>query len=306
MAGLLRAGCCTIGSTVRRRLALLVATLPLVACAPSEVRGSGFCAPPTISTPFSSEPPVAGASSGESMAALLGLGGALAGAVGDETMKVDVLARIQEAQLLIAGTRAELDCAAESARQVADYLARKQSSTVQSLTIGSIAAAAVSGIVGVFLSTRQAASWTQDGAAVAGGVLSGGLGLGSLYVHANALYPHPRNLLADVWFGPNASATYPPIVWGYFTQAVFSNDQRAPIREKILERWNQFEDIRKNDPVTVALLFGPGGTYDVANLRLRATMLDEVKAEVELMNQDIAALAARLFREHWVGNRRVQ
>jgi hypothetical protein len=230
------------------------------------------------------------------MAALLGLRGALTGAMRGETTKVDVLARIQEAQLAIAGTRAELDCAAESARQVADYLGRKQSSTVQSLTIGSIAAAALSSIVGVFLSTRQASDATQDAAAVAGGVLSGGLGLGSLYVHAHALYPHPRNLLADVWFGPKDSAAYPRIVWGYFSQPVFSNDQRAPIREKILERWNQFEEIRKNDPETVALLFGPGGTYDAGTLRLRATMLDEVKAEVELMNQDIAALAARLFR----------
>jgi hypothetical protein len=232
------------------------------------------------------------------MAALLGLRSALTGATRDKTTKVDVLARIQEAQLLIAGTRAELDCAAESARQVADYLARKQSSTVQSLTIGSIAAAAVTGIVGVFLSTRQASNAAQDGAAVAGGVLSGGLGLGSLYVHANALYPHPRNLLADVWFGPKDSATYPPIVWGYFTQPVFSNDRRTPIRERILARWKQFEDIRKNDPVTVALLFGPGGTYDAATLRLRAAMLDEVNAEVELMNQDIAALAAMLFRAY--------
>jgi hypothetical protein len=280
------------------RLAFLAATLLLASCAPSEGRGSGFCAPPAIGSPFSSDPPPAGASSDESMAALLGLRVALTGAARGETTKVDVLARIQEAQLLIAGTRAELDCAAESARQVADYLARKQSSTVQSLTIGSIAAAAVASIVGVFLSTRQTSSSTQDGAALAGGVLSGGLGLGSLYVHANAQYPHPRNLLADVWFGPKASATYPPIVWGYFTEPVFSNDQRDTIRERILERWNRFEDIRKNDPATVALLFGPGGTYNAATLRLRATMLDEVKAEVELMNQDIAALAARLFRAY--------
>lgn len=269
--------------------------LLLAACAPSEVRGSGFCAPPTIGTPFPSDPPLAGTSSDETLAALLGLRAALADGTGDQATKVDVLARIQEAQLVVAGTRAELDCAAESARQVAEYLARKQSSAVQSLTIGSVAAAAVTSIVGAFLATRQASSWTQDGAAVAGGALSGGLGLGSLYVRAHALYPHPRNLLADVWFGPKDSPTYPPIVWGYFTEPVFSNDRRAPIREKILERWNRFEDIHKNDPATVALLFGPGGTYDADTLRLRATMLDEVKAEVELMNQDIAALAARLF-----------
>jgi hypothetical protein len=34
--------------------------------------------------------------------------------------------------------------------------------------------------------------------------------------------------------------------------------------------------------------------YD--SLRLRAAMLDEVKAEVELARQDLAAIAARLLR----------
>ena len=40
------------------------------------------------------------------------------------------------------------------------------------------------------------------------------------------------------------------------------------------------------------MLFGGGGSYDVDSLRLRAAILDEVKAEVELARQDLAALAA--------------
>ena len=62
-----------------------------------------------------------------------------------------------------------------------------------------------------------------------------------------------------------------------------------------MERWKTFQDI-KDDPAAVALLFGAGGRYDADMLRTRATMLDEVKAEVDLMNQDIAAMAARLLR----------
>ena len=202
------------------------------------------------------------------MAALLGLHALLPDGARDEAKRVDVLARLGEAGLAIASTRAELDCSAESAQQVADYLAHAQSSAVQWLTVGSIAAAAATGIVSVFLSTGQASGWAQNGFAIGGGAVTAGLGATSLFVHVHTRFEHTRNMLADVWFGPRESSIYPPIVWGYLTQPEFSNDQRAPIRAKIVERWTQFQGIQ-DDPCVVALLFGAGGTYDADTLRLR-------------------------------------
>ncbi len=228
------------------------------------------------------------------MAALLGVRALLVQGIHDETTRIDLLARIEEARLTIAGTRAELDCAGERAKQAADYLAHAQESAVHSLTVASIAAAAATSIVSVFLSTGQTSTWTQNGFAIGGGAVTAGLGVASLEVHLHIRVDHPRNPLADVWFGPKESMVYPPVVWGYLTEPEFSNDQREPIRKRLVERWLQFQGVRKDDPKLVALLFGAGGTYDAETLRMRASMIDQVKAEVDLMNQDIAALAARM------------
>jgi hypothetical protein len=228
------------------------------------------------------------------MAALLGMRALLLEGTHDEATRIDLLARIEEARLTIAGTRAELDCAGERAKQAADYLAQAQDSAVHALTVSSIAAAAATSIVSVFLSTRQTPTWTQNGFAIGGGAVTAGLGVASLDVHLHIRMDHPRNPLADVWFGPKESTLYPPMVWGYLTEPAFSNDQREPIRKRIVERWLQFQGVRKDDAKLVELLFGPGGTYDEETLRMRASMIDQVKAEVDLMNQDIAALAARM------------
>jgi hypothetical protein len=99
-----------------------------------------------------------------------------------------------------------------------------------------------------------------------------------------------------VWRGPPSTSLYPPFLWGYLTHDEFSNDGRRSIREKIVERWRHFEGLDE-DETLAALLFGDGGEYDVDALRTRAAMLDEVKAEVELANQDVAALASALLAE---------
>jgi hypothetical protein len=281
-----------------RRLALAASGLVLVsACSPVEARGGGYCAPPVVApSAFVSDPePPAGASRSTHLAALLGLGGK---ATEDAALPVEtrvlVVERVELARLAIASTSAELECESERAEQAADYLTRRQSKNVQALTIASIAAAALTGIAGVFLSTRGAPGDDQDAFAIGGGGVTAALGLASLYVHPHADFEHPRNLLADVWAGPSASSVYPPFVWTYLTRAAFSNGQREAIREKIVARWRRFEQV--DDPSTEALLFGRGGSYDADTLRTRSAMLDEVRAEVELTHQDLAAFAEALLK----------
>jgi hypothetical protein len=229
------------------------------------------------------------------VAALVGLGGVTAPQVAQSTdARLRVVERISLAGIIVGATVAELDCESERARQAADYLARGQAGGVQGLTVGSIAAATLTGIAGVFLSTKGASALAQDTTAVSGGAVAAGLSFASLYVHAQATYDHQRNLLADVWLGPAVSATYPELVWAYLNRPAFSNTRTQAIRRRIIERWKQFHQVE--DAATAAVLFGSGGAYDVDALRLRGAMLDEVKAEVELTRQDLAALAASLLR----------
>ena len=187
---------------IARRCALAGGFL-LTACNGPSARGSGYCAPPIVARPFTSDPaPPASASRVERMAALLGLHQAFGRGPSDTATSIEIVERIEEARLAVAGTRAELDCASESARQVAAYLAHAQSITVQALTVGSIAVAAITSIAGVALSTQGAPAGAQDAVAIAGGASAAGLGLGSLYVHRRAYFEHQRNLLADIWIGP--------------------------------------------------------------------------------------------------------
>lgn len=282
-----------------RRLQRWASALVLPAlqgCATATVRGE-YCAPPTQAAPsFVPDPsPSDGASREDHVAALFGLSGLTAEqASRSDGARIRVVERVELANVIIGATSAELDCESERAEQAADYLARAQTSGVQGVTIGSIAAATLTGIAGVLLSTRGAPALAQDTVAVSGGAVTAGLGLASFFVHPRTSYEHPRNLLTDVWVGPATSETYPPVIWTYLTRSAFSNSQRAPIRDGIIGRWKRFQEVE--DPATAGMLFGHGGRYDADSLRLRAAMLDEVKAEVELARQDLAALAAQLLR----------
>jgi len=277
-----------------RNSLLLLAAFELGGCAPATVRGTGYCAPPRSAQTFASDPPPQqGATREEQLAALLGLHEVLRQGVHDQSTRITVLERVEDAHLTIAATSAELDCEATRSRQAADFLASKQSSTVQTLTVGSIAAGAATGIVGVFLSTSNTSNWTQNGFAIGGGAATAGLGLASLFVQSDIRFEHPRNLLSDLWSGPNDSSKYPPLVWGYLTQPDLSNDREGSIRDKLVARWRHLEGV---DDDVAPLLFGSGGLYHADTLRLRARMCEAVSAEVELENQEIATLAARLRR----------
>ncbi len=280
---------------------LSTASTASTACAPATLPGGGYCAPPAL-VPWSiasDPPPPASADRTERLAALLGLRDALverraSHATASAESRVRALERIELARVAVAATVAELDCEGERAEQAADYLTRSGSNAVQRLTVASVLVAAGTSIAGVLLSTRNARADVQDTVAVSGGALTVGLGLGSLYVRPRVEFTHPRNLLADVWNGPATSTTYAQPVWAYLARPEFSNDQRDPIRAHVIARWRTFEQLQ-SDPSCTSLLFGAGGAYDAEQLRARAAMLDEVKAEVDLENQDLAVLAATLL-----------
>lgn len=264
-------------------------------CAPpAMVVGSGYCAPPTRVAPIVAEPmPPRGSSREEFTAALIGLRGALH----DQDRSVDErilgLERVQEAKLSIAAMAAELDCEAKRAGQAADLLAHRQQSTVQTLTIASIVSAAATGVASVFVSTTNDSAWTQNGVAIGGAAVTSAFGVASLYIQPTIRFEHPDNLLTDILNGPAQSAMYPPVIWGYLSTPEFSNDQLAPIRTKLVERWRHFHGLG-DDPKVIALLFGKGGSYDLDTLRMRAAMLEQVRSEVELADQEIAVLVGSM------------
>ncbi|AKV04121.1 hypothetical protein AKJ09_10784 [Labilithrix luteola] len=261
---------------------------------PSVAVGSGYCAPPRrVPSITPEEMPPKGSSREEFTAALIGLRSELHEDVHDDKSRLLALERVQVARLAIDATAAELDCEAKRAGQAADLLAHHQQNTVQVLTIASIAAATAAGLGSVFAATTNSSAWTQNGVSIGGAAVTAGFGVASLYVRPTIRFEHPDNLLTDILRGPAQSASYPPVVWGYLTTPEFSNDQLDAIRTKLLQRWRHYQRMEA-DPGTIALLFGRGGDYDLDTLRVRAAMLEQVRSEVLLAEQEITVLVARL------------
>ena len=270
-----------------------------VGCSPLATPGSGYCAPP-VSSRWSvpEDVPSLDADRTERLAAILGLRAELLarrspGGERSTEAQVRGLARIEAVRVALDATGAELSCESERADQAADYLERRQSQTVQALTVSSILASTATSVAGVLLSTSGASATSQDLVAIGGGAVTAGLGLGSIWVHPTIRFQHARNLLADIWTGPRYSTAYPAPVWAYLMRGEFSNDRTRPIREQIVARWRSLQTI---DGSASTLLFGAGGSYDVETLRARSAMLDQVRAEVDLENQEIALLASELLR----------
>ncbi len=248
--------------------------------------GGSYCEPTSANRDAWVEDVAApGASHRARIRAVLGLD-ALTGPLGDEkAQRLATLERVEEARLAIARISAELDCEGERADQVGDYLQEKSQSWVQGFTVASLVAGAATGIASSFLMAADTSKGSQLVVGVSGASVAGALGIGALVVHPRLPFSHARNLLADVWNGPKVSALYPPVVWAYLSRPEFSNRGDQPIRAKIAARWRSFAELETDD---VKLLFGSGGQYDEQVLHVRASMLNQVKAEVELLNQELA------------------
>jgi hypothetical protein len=284
------------------RAAIYASALAAVGCAHAAFPSATYCHPPAPPAAWAipeGPPPPSDADRVERLAALIGLRGVVLELRSQATLSADsrrlAVERIQTVRVLIGATAAQLGCESLRASEAADFLSREGATAVQGLTIASVLVAAGTTIAGVFLSTNDAKSGVQVGVAIGGGAVTAGLGLGSLYVHPTLDFPHPHNLLAEVWRGPRTSAEFPGPVWAYLTRPEFSNDQKQSIRESMIERWRMYGTV-ESDASAIALLFGAGGRYDVDRLRTRAAMLDQVRAEVELENQEIAALATEILR----------
>jgi len=278
----------------------MIALVLASACAAPLRITAPYCAPPASELALrlpAGEALPNGSNREAQLAALLGLSDALEqrsrGPL-PEDARLDVLTRIDLARLEISAITAELDCEGERSQQAADYLAQRQARTVQRVTVASILTATVVGVASVLLSTKDAAASVQDAVGITGAAAAAGTGFATLYVAPTLRLESPRNMLRDIREGPTSSSIYPPVVWAYLSRAGFSNAQDAPIRTKLIERFCRLNG-RCDDDTTVRLVFGAGGEFDADTLRQQAALLDQVKAEVDLENQDLRALAERLL-----------
>jgi hypothetical protein len=206
--------------------------------------------------------------------------------------KQQVFNRLMLASTELASVAAELDCESERSNQLASYLDQINDTRVQRLTILSVITGAVTGIV-TSVSTNYK---IQLSVGVNGSIASaifGGLAVFSS--RKSIVLKHNRNLLTDIWWEPKNSSTYPPFIWFVLNAKEFNVGGAGSTIQSIKERWIE-EGLIDSSPKRKkeALFFGTGGKYRANDLHTRSSMINQLKAEIRSINQNLQSLMLKL------------
>lgn len=209
-----------------------------------------------------------------------------------------LIGRILLAMEEVNSLTAEIECESDRADQIADRLQDEHSSRTKYETLGAIIVAGVAAVAsgGAILA---GISVTEAAFIIAGGSLAAGLGSLPLFAESHQEFTHPRNLLREVWEGPQRSALFPKSVWRYLYQQPKAELEGSTYRAELIESWRQ--DGRLGDPGSaieqrrIPLLFGDGGIYELQDLRARSAMLRLLGSTVAMMHQDLETLIRQVL-----------
>lgn len=217
----------------------------------------------------------------------------------DDEDSIYVLVKRQQIfnRLLLASTElasmaAELDCESERSKQLANYLDQINDTRVQRLTILSVVTGAVTGII----TSTSGSHHVQVAVGISGSLISALFGgMAVLSSRKSIILQHNRNVLADIWYMPKTSTVYPPFIWYVLNEKAFNNEGTSTIIQSLKDRWIEQELISMPDKANKAsLFFGNGGRYLANDLHTRASMLNQLKAEVRSINQNLQSLMLKL------------
>jgi|GEM_PF-121867 hypothetical protein len=238
----------------------------------------------------------------------------------DEDSLVHVLVKKQQIfnRLLLASTEvaslaAELDCESERSKQLANYLDQINDTRVQRYTLLSVVTGALTGI-GTAVSKNYGSQVTIG---IGGSIISALFGgLAVISSKNTVIVKHNRNLLADIWNSPKTSLNYPPFIWFVLTSKEFNVGEQNSTIMSLKDRWIEeglidttgskhdkyligkyFGKVGLLDTLVVKkqeLFFGTGGKYRANDLHTRTSMLNQLKAEIRTINQNLQALMLKL------------
>jgi hypothetical protein len=204
--------------------------------------------------------------------------------------KQQVFNRLLLASTEVASLAAELDCESERSKQMAVYLDQINDSKTQRLTIASVITGAATGIgTAIFQKNKP-----QIAIGVSGSIISGIFGgWAAISSRDKVLFKHERNLLQDIWLAPGQSYVYPPFIW-YMLNIKESNTGDKTTIQSLKELWIYEGLFNLNNQKQIELFFGRGGYYRSNELHSRTSMLNQLKAEIRSINQDLQSLMLKL------------
>lgn len=206
--------------------------------------------------------------------------------------------RISLAELDANTVIAEARCEADRTTRVAVSLEVRRTRSTNGLTLMAVASGAITGAVAGLLTILD--ERTQgDAVALAGTVVQIGFGAAALIQSFETPLEHRRNLLREVWVGPEETTLFPWTVWQYLSRPGHGGAGAASLRELMISRWRTPGMLEQ--PGTLAaehregLLLGDGGNYTVEDLRARVAMMELLASDVQLMHQDLNLLLRELL-----------
>ena len=210
--------------------------------------------------------------------------------------------QLQSALFEVQSTAAEVRCEKERADQLADRLEESLNREVKVLTVSAIISGAVFGFLSGGL-VLAGAGTAGTALAISGGVVETGFGAVALTAHRSAPLQHTRNILREIWDLPEEQRILPDTVWRFLNQPLKEEPQHRSLRETLILRWRHDGRLGRAGSYRqrrrIALFFGPGGVYEIQDLRARAAMLNLLEVDINLMTQDLNVLLEEvLVRDH--------
>lgn len=187
-----------------------------------------------------------------------------------------------------------VDCEATRANHVASALNELRERRARKYEITAIVGDALIGIVGGALTL--AAKETAAGIAeVIGGSFATTFGLSAGLTGGEHQFLHldKTNLLRELWDAPQTPIIFPLSVWRFLNWPLNENASYRTRREELTVEWQNDGLISAPGKVDrrTALFFGPGGTYDIDDVRARAQMLEVMKTSLNVMVQYLYVLS---------------
>jgi hypothetical protein len=213
----------------------------------------------------------------------------------------DLRSQIIERILLVSfqnnSVNAEITCEGARAEHLGDYLEEQNDDRARLLAIAAIVVGGIWGIVGGSLALAD----NTVGEAVVGiigGTLTTVFGTAALFQDQDAYLGHPRNLLREIWEGPETPVLFPDVIWRFLNRPV-DDDPAVTRRSIIISRWRR--DGRLGSPGSEeekrrsTLIFGEGGEYTVDDLYARAQMFNVLQSQIGLTSEYLERLLKELI-----------
>ncbi len=208
-------------------------------------------------------------------------------------MKQELNVRLNALESQLASVLYEIDCSGDALEALLLEFGRREHERELKLTISSLVAGAIAGVVAGAWEARDGESKGPAIVAAAGAGASAALGIAAFAPHRgrSVLLNHEQNLLAPIRAGVDESHLYPTFVFRLLTLP-YESGRPTPQRE-LLARWEAMmvrgaaADVRA---ARESVLYGRGGRYDEALLKLRETMFDELEQRVSALYRELELL----------------